>query len=84
MFLREFFEKVNFDKKAADGMWRYVHLRHIYDTIRDRSLFKCQGGWLKGRGGGGHVNFHVASWGVTINFDFHAGGVMFKLLQINH
>ena len=23
---------------------------------------------------GGHVNFHVASRGVTINFDFPAGG----------
>ena len=33
-------------------------------------------------GGGGHVNFHVASSGVAINFEFPAGGgVMFKLFQ---
>ena len=34
-------------------------------------------------GGGGHVNFYEASTGrgVTINFDFPAGGVMFKLFQ---
>ena len=33
-------------------------------------------GGLKSRGGGGHVNFHVASrgGGVAINFDFPAGG----------
>ena len=30
---------------------------------------------------GGHVSFHVASRGVAINFDFPAGGVIFKLFQ---
>ena len=52
-------------------------------AFRDCSLFKCQrGGRLKSRGGG-HVNFHVASRGVAINFDFPAGGggVMFKMFQ---
>ena len=50
----------------------------IYMEIRDRSLFKCQGGGgLKvGTGGGGHVNFHVVSRGVAFNFDFPVGGVM--------
>ena len=39
--------------------------------VRDHSLIKCQGGgWLKIRGGGGHVKFHVDS-----------RGVMFKLFQ---
>ena len=25
-------------------------------------------------GGGGHMNFHVASWGFSFNFDFPVGG----------
>ena len=37
--------------------------------MRDRSLFKCNGGggWLKS-GGGGDIKFHVNCRGVTINF----------------
>ena len=50
----------------------YLSLNLKMCIIRDRSLFKCQGGWLKV--GGVHVNFHVTSRGVTINFDFPAGG----------
>ena len=40
-----------------------IHVKMVY--VGDRSLFKCQGvGWLKSRGGGGHVNINVASrWG---------------------
>ena len=41
--------------------------------IRDRSLFKCQGGGGQ-KVGGGHVNFHVVSRGVAFNFDFPVGG----------
>ena len=39
--------------------------------IRDRLLFKCQGAGYKV---GGHMKFHVASRGVTINFFFPAEG----------
>ena len=46
--------------------------------FRGRSIFKCQVGSAKSRGGG-HVNFHVASRGVAINFHFPAGVVMFKV-----
>ena len=54
------------------------------ELIRDRSLFKCQGAATKVGGGGGHVNFHVASrGGVAINFDFlgRGRGVIFKIVQ---
>ena len=57
----------------------------LYAEIRDRSLFKCRGGGGRLKSRGGHVNFNEASRGVTINFDFPAGGggggVMFKLFQ---
>ena len=44
--------------------------------LRDHSLFKCQGAAKKCVCVcvGGHVNFHVASSGVAINFEFPAGG----------
>ena len=51
-----------------------IYLRYWEGQLRDRSLFKCQGGRLKSRGGGGHVNFHVVSRGVAFNFDLPVGG----------
>ena len=42
------------------------------ESLRDRSLFKCQGGRLKSRGG--HMNFHVASRGSPLTLDSQQGG----------
>ena len=54
----------------------------IYMEIRDRSLFKCQGGGLKSWGV--HVNFHVVTRGVAFNFDFPVVGGHVNIVDYSH
>ena len=55
---------------------------HILGTDYHLSV---RGGRLKSRGGGGHVNFHVASraggGGSPLTLTSQQGGVMFKLFK---